>query len=122
MWDIRNLKGTIQWEDELICSFEIENGIVSSFEDFHAKCRVPFWFKLYGINKETIYSFVSDRLPEPNRYGLEEECRKAGIDCTAEAIIKYNNGNGINDKYWIRYETGPQTWHALRKKIGDIHN
>lgn len=116
MWHIRNLAGELMLKDLPVCEFRVENENVEIYNE-HTGVKLP-WELRDGITPVSMMTFLLERLPDPNRHMLVEHCKEAGIECTADAILRHSYGLVVDDKYWIRMKNGPQTWIDVNRNAG----
>ena len=113
------LAGTLMLEDTPLAEFVIENDSPTRFVKLADSG--PFWpyEMLFECNGWTLIDALKERVVPPSRYGIIKDLQAVGIQgYDISAIITHQNGSCWDDRYWVRFKTGPQTWSELRKKIG----
>ena len=115
------LSGTFMEKDTVVCRFKIVDDIPVEFEKIADKgcCCLPYelFVKYDGWH---LVQFLKQNVVPPTRQGLDESLRAAGIDgYDISAILRYQNASNWENTFWVKFDgEGPQTWAALRKKIG----
>lgn len=77
---------------------------------------------MHGVSdEEAVLEFLEDRVTPDTRIGIQDDLKRAGIPYyDGKLMIEYNNGNSVMDTFWIKLETGPQTYEdmiEIRKNI-----
>lgn len=71
------------------------------------------------VSGETFRRFCEERLTPPTRIHLDRELRAAGFDrYSFAAVLIASDGRDCSDPYWVRFDTGPQTWKEVWEAIG----
>ena len=112
----RNLTGTIMLCDEELVKFKIVEGGVTVVQKLSD--NLPYEFKSKLSDEQAVLYFLDDRVVPETRIGLQKELEQAGIPYfDADKILMYNNGNTVTDKYWVKFQTGPQSYKEMRDKV-----
>lgn len=112
----RNLTGTIMLHDEELVRFKIVNGDVTSVQKLSA--NLPYEFKFKLSDEQAVLYFLDDRVVPETRIGLQKDLERAGIPYfDPDRILMYNNGNTVTDEYWVKFETGPQSYKEMRDRV-----
>lgn len=112
-----NISGTLMRQDTPLCEFTIVNDVCTSFSRL---CKDGQLFP-YGCNPDTfdmyqrnLVIFFYDRTTPSTRIGIDEVCKNIGIGYyDMSKLIEFYHGASIQDPFWIRQATGPQTWDEL---------
>lgn len=63
--------------------------------------------------------FINGRVTPRGRQGLAMDLQKCGYSgYSIPAILIASNGRDCSDPFWIRFETGPQTWEEVWAAVG----
>ena len=119
MLSFHDLKGTIMYGNEQIAYFELDGGEVVKCKRLGNVRHV--WEFTHGVSdEEAVLEFLEDRVTPDTRIGIHDDIKRAGIPYyDGKLMIEYNNGNSAMDTFWIKLETGPQTYEdmiEIRKK------
>ena len=102
-----HVTGIIMYKDTELCWFDVNDTIVD-YKPIGVSDEYTPWEFRNGYSAKAILDWLYDRLPEDNRQGLMETCKEYGIRMIGEDIFKISHGREINDRCWIKFETGPQ--------------
>lgn len=102
---IRNLKGTMYYQDTPIVEFEIKNRELVQFEDLS---NGKYWFAELGLWGETYVAFnefFKRRVVQDYAMYLREYLDACGLESyDFEEIVKRNNGSNHLDMFWVKFE------------------
>lgn len=112
-------KGTLMRKDIPIGEVYVDERDVVQFTAFtEDKTLYPFEMK-YARHGTGFREFLEERVTPKSRYGIAEDLRKAGFErYSIAAILLASNGRDCSDPFWIRFETGPQTWKEVWEAVG----
>lgn len=116
MRQIRNLSGTVMWEDLEQVHFTIERGEVTSLDIVGDNLPIEFTFV---ENKSRALLFYLDEVVVPEtRIGLQDTLNRYSIPYfDMDIILKRFNGYTIASHHWLRFDEGPQTWGELKERL-----
>ena len=106
MFNLGNLAGTIMFRQIPLVSFAYKNGKLMNAQLLnYDKAILPFEFMNFRCDELTVTQFFAERITPDTRQGLQKYLDKAGIGYyDPEAIIRYQNGRCIHDKYWVKFD------------------
>lgn len=95
-----------------------ENGFYSAKRIEQNGIYFPFEM-MDSCSGYTLRRFIEARITPKSRQGIQEDLEEAGIGrYSVPAILIASNGRDCSDPFWIRFETGPQTWKEVWEAIG----
>ena len=116
VFEIKHLAGILMVEDQEMLSFQLDGNwvdfeVITPVEELKWK-PFDFWD---GYSRLGIREFLKDRLPPVSRQGFEQSFEDAGIPMDADVYLHFSCGRAVDDKCWIKFSDGPQTWEECQK-------
>lgn len=114
---IKNMEGTLYWQDEPLIAFKIKNRRLESYQLLQ-KEHLPVEMDVWGISYYNFNEFFKRRVVEDGAMLLSDYLDALKLDhYDFEQIVKRNNGSNHLDFYWVKFPNGVGV-----QKFDDIWN
>ena len=117
MFGFKDIEGTLMSEDNEVLRFRIEHGELMDLDIINREL-LPIDFRIADSDRRAFMVFLKERVVEPNRIFLDRVLKSVGIpyyDC--DTMLRFNNGFSYTDNYWIRFDSGDQTFNDLKTRV-----